>query len=99
MPVAAAASPAPDFDASAAGSTNDNAAAKRLPAWINLPTRGRLRRSGDYGDGAAPAQLEALELAIGRTAMVAATALLCKELFTGESVLDQVGDVAAIFHL
>jgi hypothetical protein len=38
-------------------------------------------------------ELDRIELVVGRIAMVGATIFLAKELFTGESILEQVSEI------
>lgn len=74
----------------AATAASATAASDRLPAWIDLPSR---RKDDDF------AVLEDVEMMIGRVAMVGATALIFQELFTGESILEQVMDLQSHFHV
>jgi hypothetical protein len=57
-----------------------------LPAWVNLPNR--VSRS------AVTDTLFTTEIQIGRLAMVGAVGLFLKEIVTGESVLEQISDIA-----
>lgn len=70
------------------------------PSWIDLPGKKEPRPllSGTEPvpgpeEPRAATQLDGLELTVGRIAIFGATGILVKELLTGESILDQCGDV------
>ena len=61
-----------------------------LPEWVNLPNRVSRR--------AVTSTLFTTEIQIGRLAMVGAVGLILKEFVTGESVLEQISDIATTLH-
>jgi hypothetical protein len=61
-----------------------------LPEWVNLPNRVSRR--------AVTSTLFTTEIQIGRIAMVGAMGLIFKEFVTGESVLEQISDIATTLH-
>jgi hypothetical protein len=54
-----------------------------VPSWIDLPNK---------VDSAPSSALDGMELIVGRIAMIGATGIIIKEVFTGESVLEQCRD-------
>lgn len=62
-----------------------------LPEWVNLPNR--------VSRKAVTSTLFTTEIQIGRLAMVGALGLIVKEFVTGESVLEQISDIATTLHL
>lgn len=71
-------------------------------SWINLPTRSaqvqQQQQQEQFKDDLIRLA-DQTELVLGRLAMVAATLLLCKEVFTGESFFDQVAEAVASLPL
>jgi hypothetical protein len=61
-----------------------------LPEWVNLPNR--------VSRKAVTSTLFTTEIQIGRLAMVGAVGLILKEFVTGESVLEQISDIATTLH-
>jgi hypothetical protein len=61
-----------------------------LPEWVNLPNRVSRR--------AVTSTLFTTEIQIGRVAMVGAVGLILKEMMTGESVWEQITDLATSLH-